>query len=76
MHLDRKMVGFFGTSDVSTAIMIAPYNIFRTVKVRVPPFALLTSDRERINGNEVELFIRENNHTEVKITKSTPIPIE
>ena len=76
MHLDRKMVGFFGTPDASTAIMIAPYNIFRTVKVRVPPFSLLTSDRERINGNEVELFIRENNHTEVKITKSTPIPIE
>ena len=49
-----EIVEYSGTPDTPTAIMIAPDNIFRAVKVRVPPLARLTSDREWASGNEIK----------------------
>ena len=76
MRLDGKMVGFFGTPNYPTSFMTAPENIFRTIKVRVPPTTALTTLREWASGNDNELFTQDLNHAEVEVGKITPIPFQ
>ena len=54
----------------------APNDIFKAIKVYLPPIELLTSNTSWNSGHEEALFTHDFNHTRADIFKVVPSPYE
>ena len=63
-------------ADSLPQLWTAPDDLFKTVKVHLPPIELLTSNTSWKSGNEEALFTQDANHTRADICKVVPFPYE
>ena len=77
-RLDGKLVAFYGSpmADSLPHLWTAPDDLFKTVKVHLPPIELLTSNTSWKSGNEEALFTQDDNHTRADICKVVHFPYE
>ena len=77
-RLDGKLVALYGSpmADSLPHLWTAPDDIFKTVKVHLPPIELLTSNTSWKSGNEEALFTQDANHTTADICKVVHFPYE